>query len=204
MLDQTSRASLLAAGWDFAARTAAGAVRTTESSTAPPNYAANGLGLATGQGDLWQAMNNTTNTVFRDLPSTWTSVTATMTYAPTANYQHGGIVLYVDDDNYIELTRAYNSGASGHTVALIDERAGTPIVQRVPTTATSLRLRFTRDPATQVITAAFSADGGSNWSEVGRVTRTLANVRIGLNAGGTLSGAPVARFERVVVGRTAS
>lgn len=204
VLDQTSRSALLAAGWDFAARTAAGAARSTESATLAPTYAANGLGLATGPGDLWQAMNNTTNTVFRDLPSNWTSVTATMAYAPTANYQHGGIVLYVDDDNYIELTRAYNSGASGHSVALIDERAASPIAQRVPTTATSLRLRFTRDPVTQVITAAFSADGGSNWSEVGRVTRTLTNVRIGLNAGGAVTGAPVARFERVVVGRSAS
>lgn len=202
VLDQTSRAGLLAAGWDFAARTAAGAVRNTESATATPSYAANGLGLATGQGDLWQAMNNTTNTVFRDLPSTWTSVTTTMSYAPTANYQHGGIVLYVDDDNYVELTRAYNSTAGAHTVALIDERSGTPVVQRVGTTATSLQLRFTRNAATGVITGSFSTDAGQNWREVGTVSRTLTNVRIGLNAGGAVSGSPVARFERVVVGRT--
>ena len=78
VFDYPNRAALLADGWDFQARTAGGVARNTEQT--PPQatvvYRAAGMQIPADVGDLWAGANSTRNSVFRDLPSGWTSAQA--------------------------------------------------------------------------------------------------------------------------------
>lgn len=87
------RASLLADGWDFLARTSAGTTRDTEqTSGATVIYDPDSpLRIPADVGDMWESQNDTRNTLFRDLPSQWTSVRVRMDFAPVQNYQQAGL-----------------------------------------------------------------------------------------------------------------
>src|SRR5690606_24630550 len=109
VLDYAGRAELLPHGWDFTARTAAGAPGDTEvGSGAVGQYSPDGVKVPADAGDVWAGMNNTVNTLFRDLPATWTSVQARVSFAPTANWQQAGLAVYGDDDNFVYVTRNFN------------------------------------------------------------------------------------------------
>src|SRR6188768_2073045 len=111
----TNRAALLAGGWDFMARTPSGAGRDTETSTGvtPPDVSYDQtlhpgvLQIPASAGDLWAAANDTRNSVFRELPSNWSSVRLEVGFAPTQPYQQVHLVIYQDDDNYVEMGRVY-------------------------------------------------------------------------------------------------
>src|SRR6185436_10379848 len=120
------RSSLLAAGWDFLARTAAGTARNTEQPTgAVVDYNQTThpglLRIPVDTGDLWATTNNSRNSVFRNLPTNWTSIRLKLSFAPTQNYQQAGLLAYQNDDNYVGVTRTYNSG---NKVRLFREAAG--------------------------------------------------------------------------------
>ncbi len=167
------------------------------------SYSATGLRVPADAGDLWEGMNNTRNTLLRDLPASWTRVEARVTFTPTQDYQHAGIVIYGNDDDYVELTRVHNTWSGGHTVALVSETAGTAgAIPRVSTTASALVLRLDRDAAAGTITASFSTNGGTSWQQVGSVVRTISNARLALNATGSTGGTPIATFHDVTIQST--
>jgi glucose/arabinose dehydrogenase/regulation of enolase protein 1 (concanavalin A-like superfamily) len=187
------RTSLLAGGWDFLARTATGATRNTEQTTGVVvdyNQASHlgVLRIPTDVGDLWRAANDSRNSLFRNLPGNWTSVRLKLTFAPTQNYQQAGLIVYQDDDNYVQVTREYNSG---NKMAFIRELGGTPDeILAISVTATAnLHLRLDRDAATSRISGYFSLDGAS-WTAMGNVTQTLNNPRLGIFVGASPGGYP--------------
>ncbi|KAA9135541.1 hypothetical protein F6B40_03230 [Microbacterium caowuchunii] len=199
MFDYPNRAALLDGGWDFAGRTASGAARDTESSSRPVGYGGAGVSIPAGPGDLWEGANDTTNTMFRDLPATWSRTEVSLSFAPGSNFQHAGIVVYDDDDDYLELSRAFNSFAGGQGIAMIDERAGRATdLPRLATTATELRLRLDRTPGGALI-GSVSTDAGATWRTVGSVTRTFDAPRLAINVAGSTSGAPAATIRSVTI-----
>jgi glucose/arabinose dehydrogenase/regulation of enolase protein 1 (concanavalin A-like superfamily) len=188
-----SRASLLAAGWDLLARTAAGATRNTEQTsgavisydqTAHPGT----LRIPVDTGDLWGILNSTRNSVFRDLPPDWTSVRLKLSFAPTQNYQQAGLVAYQNDDNYVQMTRIYNSG---NKVSFARETGGSAVVlQSANVTAkTNLHFRLDRNVTTGTMSGLYSLDG-KTWVALGNVTQTLTNARLGVIVGASPGGFP--------------
>ena len=196
------RASLLAVGWDFLARTAAGAVRDTEqTSGAVVAYnQAGALVIPADVGDLWEGLNDTRNSVFRDLPADWTSVRAYLSFAPTQNYQQAGLVVYANDDTYVHITRMFNGG---QRMVFASESGGVATVPGVASVSQTddLILRIDRDPVSGVITGSYSLDGGASWQDLGSVTATLPNPRVGLIVGASPGGFPPASFRAVQVMR---
>jgi hypothetical protein len=199
--DYADRAALVADGWSFEGRTAAGQPRDTESTEGGTiSYSASGLGLPVNAGDLWAGANDTRNTLFRDLPEAWTSAQLRLTFLPTASFQHAGLVIYDDDDDYVELTRAFNSWNGGEGVVLISEAGGVPTERpRVRTTAETVTLRLDRDPASGELTAFVSEDDGAAWASAGSVNREFADPRIAINAAGSVAGAPVATIHQLTI-----
>ncbi|MDQ7993891.1 MAG: DUF4082 domain-containing protein, partial [Propionicimonas sp.] len=187
-LDYASRSALVADGWDFLATTAAGAVRNTEQAgTAGITFSEAGLKVPAGEGDLWKGLNNSRNTLFRDLPDNWSAVELGLTFAPTANYQQAGVVLYGDDDNYVQVVRHYQSSQGHQATEFIAEAKGVVLTDDyVQSSATSVRLRLSR--ADGRITGSISSDGGSNWVKVGSIAHSLDDVRLGITVGGNESG----------------
>jgi len=199
VFDYADRAALMADGWDFLGATASGAVRDTEFGAAGVGFGASGMAIPSLAGDLWEGMNNTKNSIFRDLPEDWSRAEMTFSFAPTANVEHAGLVIYDHDDDYVELTRAFNSWAGGHGVVMIDERNGVASEQpRVATTATELVLRLDRDAA-GVITGSVSTDAGQSWQSAGSVDRDFEAPRLGVIVAGSTATAPPATISRVTV-----
>jgi hypothetical protein len=187
------RASVLAGGWNFLAQTASGATRNTEqSSGAVVSYdqvAHPGtLRIPADAGDLWAAMNNTRNSLFRTLPTNWTSLRLKLSFAPTQNYQQAGFAVYQDDDNYVYVDRIYNGG---NKVTFSREVGGAAtIVSSVNEPATTnLLLRLDRDAATGLISASYSLNG-TNWVSLGSAAQTVNNPRLGIFVGSSPGGYP--------------
>src|SRR4029077_11344705 len=78
-LTYASSTALKADGWDFLAKTATGGIRNTEQTgalavdynqTTHPGV----VRVPIGSGELWQALNNSQNTFFHNLPTDWVSL----------------------------------------------------------------------------------------------------------------------------------
>jgi hypothetical protein len=194
-----SRSALLAAGWDFIARTAAGASRDTEQRT--------GLTVSYDQvshpgtiripadtGDIYQDLNSSRNTLFFTLPDGWRSLRMKVkNFSPTGNYQMAGLIAYQDDNNYVAINRYFSSSVTGnHVFEFAVEQAGlyAATSQRSAPTSGAYWLRLDRGTG-DVFTAFVSADG-VNWTPMaGTITITLENPRVGVLVGGNESGSPV-------------
>ena len=196
------RAGLLGAGWDFVARTASGASRNTERlSGAVVDYNQSthrgALRIPADVGDLWKAANDTRNSVFRDLPSNWTSARLKLAFAPTQNYQQASLVAYQDDDNYVQVTREFNSA---NKIAYVQEKAASPVTVGVASVSatTNLYLRLDRAATTGALSGYYSLDGAT-WMALGNVTQTLSNPRVGVVVGSSPGGYPNAHLSWVEV-----
>jgi hypothetical protein len=197
-----NRTSLVAAGWDFLARRADGAVRDTEQrSGALVSYdqlAHPGtLWIPADAGDLWDSMNNTRNSLFRELPAQWVSARIKLSFAPTQSWQQAGILAYQDDDNYVHVTRIYEYGQK-FTMARETGGRGQIVKKVLRTETRDLLLRLDRDPATELIIGYYSVDG-TTWNELGRVTQALQNPRLAIVVGSSPGGFPVAELQWVQI-----
>ena len=191
----SDRAALLTAGWDFIARTTNGLPRDTERTngavvsydqTEHPGV----LRIPVDVGDLWANLNDTRNSLFRNLCTNWLSLRLHLAFYPTQNYQQVALALYQDDDNYVEVGYAYNSSQGGQAVGVVREVNGTPLPAghtNVPTT--NIYLALDRNLANNNVTGSYSLDG-SNWVSVDTVSHSLTNARLCIWAGGSPSGFP--------------
>ena len=195
-LDYSSRAGLVADGWDFLARSAAGVSRDTEQ-PGEVVFSPSGLQIPAGPGDLWAGLNSTRNSVFRDLPADWSSVEIGVSFAPTGNFQQAGVVVYDNDDSYVQVTRNFNSGSGGQSVAWVSEAPSGIASGATLSAATQMRLRLVREGG--VITGSFSTDGGVSWTGVGSASREFTSPRLGIIVGGGGSSGPMATILDAVV-----
>jgi len=198
----TNRAALLADGWSFIA-TNNGVARNTEitngadggvisyDQTAHPGT----LRIPCDVGELLFFTNNTRNSLFRNLSSNWVSMRLALSFAPVTNYQQANLVLYQDDDNYVEVQFAYNSDlSSGQMVRIVSEVNGQPTYVFTDVIwyenglgsppVTNITLRLDRSLSNGLI-SAFSTLDGTNWPFVGAFGQTLVNPRLGIWVGGS-------------------
>lgn len=191
------RASLLADGWNFIARTSSGGARNTEQTTgAVVSYDQQAhpgvLRIPTDVGDLWYTSNDTRNTLFRDLPSDWTSIRLLITsFNPTQNYQQAGLLVYETDDYYVQITRIY---AYGNTMTFAREylASASNLSSVTENATTNLYYRLDRDLATERITAFYSLNG-TNWTPVGNgIVQGFSYPRLAIFVGTSPGGFPIA------------
>src|SRR5690625_3101373 len=197
VLDYAGRAELLADGWDFTARTASGGSRDTEvGSGAVVQYSPDGVKVPADAGDVWAGMNNTVNTLFRDLPATWTSVQARVSFAPTANWQQAGLAVYGDDDNFVYVTRNFNFA---QRISMVSETDQVPVILAEPTVSATqgILLRLQRASG-DTITGSYSVDG-TTWTTLGTTTADLTNPRLALITGASPGGLPLATYHDVTI-----
>ena len=188
------RTSFLAAGWDFLAISSAGVTRNTEQTTGAVvsyNVTPGVLQIPVDSGDLWGTQNDSRNTVFRSVPTDWTSMRLSLSFAPTTSYQQIGLVAYQDDDNYVNITRI-NNGANQVSFA-VEQAANPSVVNSVTVTATTFYLRLDRDLTTNTITGSYSLDGVT-WVQVSSTVMALNNPQLAIFAGGSPSGLPNAKI----------
>jgi hypothetical protein len=137
-------------------------------------------------------MNNTRNSVFRNLPTNYTSLRLKLAFAPKQNYQQSGIAVYQDDDNYVFVDRVYNGG---NKITCSYESAGNAnILSSANVTATNnMVLRLDRNATNGAISAYYSLNG-TTWVSLGSLAITLNNPRLGIFVGSSPGGLPNADY----------
>jgi hypothetical protein len=189
----TSRTALLADGWSYTATTAAGAPRDTEQTGAlAPDYNqtthAGTIRIPLGPGELWQALNSSQNTLFRTLPTNWTSIRLKIaSFNPVTAYQQVGLIAYQDDDNYVYMNRIFNGYGNQSEFLRESAQATAYSTQKTVTTTTNLLLRI--DRSGNVYTGFYSTDNGGSWVSMGSLTVALTNPKLGIQVGSNPSGA---------------
>jgi predicted amidohydrolase YtcJ len=144
---------------------------------AHPGY----LRITTQAGGLVGPRNDQRNLLLAAAPSGDYHITTRMTIAPGENFQYAAIQVYEDDDNYVQLNRAF---ANGDTVNFDHEAGGVVTgIQRVEA-ATTLYLRIARRGTTY---SGYYSTDGQTWVTVGHHTAALSSPRIGLGAANNLS-----------------
>jgi hypothetical protein len=183
--------------------TAAGVQRDTEQTagavvsydqSAHPNV----LRIPCDDGDLWNGLNNTRNSLFRDLPPDWTIVKMKLAaFTPFQNFQQAGVVVYQNDDKYVQIYRTHDNG---QYVGFVRETGGTATAVRYlsEVVTTNVFMRLLRAPAAGSITASYSRDNVT-WVDLGTVTVTLNNPRVGLVVTASPGGYPNADVDWVEV-----
>ena len=188
LFNYPSRSALLADGWSFMA-VLNGANRNTEitnpavggvvsyDQTAHPGV----LRIPCDLGDLWGTgpdTDNTRNSLFRNLATNWVSAKLWLSFAPVSDVQQAHLCLYQDDDNYLDVGTAYNTGLGGEAATYVLEVNGNPNhFYTNATGVTSVCYRLDRDLATGNVTGLYSVDG-VNWVSVGTFPLPFANPRL--------------------------
>jgi len=65
------------------------------------------LRLITHQGSLFESNNNTKNLLVQPAPGGDYVIETMVDFEPTHNFQFAGLLVYYDDDNYLQFGRAY-------------------------------------------------------------------------------------------------
>jgi len=190
-----SRAALIAGGWNFLARTAGGLTRDTEQTSGlVVNYDQAShpgvIRIPVDQGDIYQNLNSSRNTLFYTLPETWRSLKLRIaSFTPNGNYQLGALVAYQDDDNYVLINKFYENGSL--FLEFAQETAGQYfVIQRVAAPAgATIFFRLDRDVTSGAITA-FRSTNGTTWTQFsGSATQAINNPRLGVFVGANDAGA---------------
>ena len=142
------------------------------------------LRITTQTGGIYGVGNDQRNILITDAPSGDFQITTKVTFEPSVNFQYAAIQVYQNDDNYIQLNRAY---ANGDTVNFDKEIGGLPSNIQTVEAATTIWLRITRELNTY---SAFTSTDGAAWTPVGQYTAALTNAKIGLTAANNLDSVP--------------
>lgn len=136
--------------------------------------------ITTETGDLTGATDTARNLLLRIAPSGDFTVTTLLEFSPGQEMQQAGLLLYVDDANYLRLSRLRQASQGGDAVQLAREIGGVVTTQQIGALSTRLYLRLNRTKRDWA--AAFSLDGAL-WTEVGHLVAVpLAAPRLGLAA----------------------
>ena len=201
--DYPDRVSLIADDWDFIARTAIGGTRNTEQSSGAvvsfdQNTHPGVIRIPVDEGDIWEMTNNSRNTLFLDLPPMWTSIRMKIaSFVPTIDMQQAGLLVYQDDDNYVQISKRLNYNSR---IMFIYEDGGIggydPAIPGLPDG--SLWLRLDINTLMDTVTGYYSIDGIS-WLTAGTVAQTLANPLLAIFTSSSSGGFPNADIEWVEI-----
>lgn len=155
--------------------------------------------LTTQDGDWHEGATGQKNTVWQHAAGSWTSVTE-LSYdtLPYQSYHQLGVVVFQDEDNYLQLRLAYNNWDGNVSTPLQftvkNETAASSAETSIdaaglaPTPGDPLLLRVQK--AEDVFTFSVSVDGGANWIPVGDpVTKAMAEPKFALQVSNGALGA---------------
>ncbi|MEE6287399.1 ThuA domain-containing protein [Georgenia sp. MJ173] len=150
------------------------------------------LELDATTGDIYGTDNGTpSNFVLQQLEGDWTVETLVDGSALTRQYEQGGLIAYVDDDNYVKLDiSARNNPGSTLQLGLemLGEVDGSVTTPSDPTTVQQAVWHLRLEKSGDTFTGSYSADG-TEWTTFGTVTNAAvaASGKVGLFALGTAS-----------------
>lgn len=154
-----------------------------------------GLVLRVQPGYLHAESNNAKNILLREIHSAHDATVVAevdVESAPQIQYEHAGLIWYVDDDNYIALFVESMGGKA--KLQMVVEKAGKGQFAVATGDTKAVRLRF--KIAGDEITGQVRETGGAEWRVVGKMKLpSTEKARIGIMSGGApKNGERTARF----------
>jgi regulation of enolase protein 1 (concanavalin A-like superfamily) len=139
-----------------------------------------GLRMTTGNTDLFETVA-TAPLLLQDAPAvTQFEILTEIDFMPVANYQQAGIVVWQDDDNFVQVNYQYADHAEVE-IYVEQNNDGHAYFFQIPSAPSYIVLKLQRYET--VYTAYYSADNGSSWQIVGQFYDvTLTPAKIGLTA----------------------
>jgi regulation of enolase protein 1 (concanavalin A-like superfamily) len=141
--------------------------------------------IQTSTGGIWTADRTAKNLLVRTLPEKHEApmaIEVTLESEPTGQYEHAGLVLYFDDDNYVTLVKEVINGKS--LVQLVSEKESKPVMpfpqEWYSASAISLRMVL----ADGKVTGHFRASDLDAWRKLGECKLpATGSPRVGLITG---------------------
>ena len=91
--------------------------------------------------NIWARQNNDTkNLLLRPLPGDHFAVEVTVDFTPRKEYEQAGLIIYLDDDNYLKFDRELFAGQS--CTLVLESGAKPKVVKKIPFREGRLRLRL--------------------------------------------------------------
>lgn len=111
--------------------------------------------------NIWGKQNNKTkNFLLRDFPGETFSVEATVDFNPRKEYEQAGLMIYMDDDNYIKFDRELYAGQS--CTLVLESGAKPKVIKKIAFREGPLRLRL--EIAQGRAKAMVKAPEGKEWT----------------------------------------
>ena len=139
------------------------------------------LQLLAQPSNIWGKRNNKTeNFLLRALPGPKAAVEVTVDFNPRKEYEQAGLMIYLDDDNYIKFDRELYGGQS--CTLVLESKAKPKVVKKIPFREGPLRLRL--EISDGKVKAMVKAPGGKKWTAHGETTLPGGSeeVKVGLFA----------------------
>ena len=157
----------LAEGWHW--------IRPTDSDWSASD---DGLRIKSLPGTLWLTSNNAKNLLLRQLTATnGYSLSVAVTSEPSRNGEQAGLLLYVDDDNYIKVVREFYQGQL-HLIFAREEEGRGEGIRYLPNTQNPVVLRLSvKDSA---VTASYRNPESREWYALGTCAALKRFPRAGL------------------------
>jgi len=131
--------------------------------------------------NIWGKKNNKTeNFLLRALPGPTFAVEVTVDFNPRKEYEQAGLMLYVDDDNYIKFDRELYAGQS--CTLVLESKAKPKVVKKIPFREGPLRLRL--EISDGKVKAMVKGPEDKGWTSHGETTLPASSdkVKVGLFA----------------------
>ena len=135
------------------------------------------LQLLAQPSNIWGKRNNKTeNFLLRALPGP----ASTVDFNPRKEYEQAGLMLYLDDDNYIKFDRELYGGQS--CTLVLESKARPKVVKKIPFREGPMRLRL--EITDGKVKAMVKAPGAKDWTAHGDTTLPGGSdqVKVGLFA----------------------
>jgi len=165
------------------------------------------LELKALSGTLWGKPNNAPNQLVRPSPLPAGEplvVQVTVNFAPEAQAEQAGLMLYFDDANYVKVVREW-LGGKRFLVMGVEKNEDGKAIAKVEEPSDTVTLRMTCRG--EQVVADYRTGDGAAWKEIGKceLPATSGPLKLGICAyGGPGEQARWARFSSFVVSRAAS
>lgn len=143
------------------------------------------LTITTQIGGLFGPGGDTKNLLLQEVPLGDFAMEARLNFLPTENFHGAGLIVYLDDDNYIKLIRAFCNvpgGCVGNGIYFDHEAGGATVGSNFATLKSYTNIAYLRLVRTGNTYAAYVSQDGGVWDFIGSHTAAFTPTQVGLIA----------------------
>ena len=116
----------------------------------------------------WTTRNDLLNYPVRPIPDKVKGLEVDLNFSPLERYDAAGIMLRVDDDNFIIFSRGRDGDNADQLVVSREEDGEYKRMAKLAMTNTHIRLRLTLSPKANTVSASWQVPDQDDWTKMGK------------------------------------